>query len=421
MGTDSTEISIVGNANTLYRFDDFTNGVVITGNSNANLVLEVNNIGTAFYGNELTDYIISFGDGVSTTFNFTLNIAPSVESVAGTIAITDGVEVFTDNGDGTLTGSLGGVGVMNYETGVGSVTFNTAPANAADITLADIIIPPSTPPTLFNGESVGTGNGVSQTFALAIMNPTIQAGTLTVTDGVETFADNGDGTLTGSLGGTGVINYNTGVGSVTFNTAPANLTPITANYGEVYTAKPFYCFQIYVFPNNSLIFTYNINVSIEMYVGVGGVTLPPNQSNKRCAAGYSNWEATIDVSGLTTIDLFSYPVERWIHLKTTNASENINSILNAGRLFPVTLDLATPSASYIASDISIRDNSVGGGNIYIDFKDQTMSDIAGSPVIIAAGVFTLQGASVSLRDSIQLERLSATDELRSVNAQNYLE
>lgn len=42
---------------------------------------------------------------------------------------------------------------------------------------------------------------------------------VSVTDGVETFADNMDGTLTGNLGGTGTINYTTGAISVTFHTA----------------------------------------------------------------------------------------------------------------------------------------------------------------------------------------------------------
>lgn len=44
-------------------------------------------------------------------------------SITGTIAA--GVETFTDNGDGTLTGSLGGSGTINYATGAYNITFNT--------------------------------------------------------------------------------------------------------------------------------------------------------------------------------------------------------------------------------------------------------------------------------------------------------
>lgn len=39
------------------------------------------------------------------------------------LSITDTAETFTDNYDGTLTGSAGGVGVINYATGVYTVTF----------------------------------------------------------------------------------------------------------------------------------------------------------------------------------------------------------------------------------------------------------------------------------------------------------
>lgn len=47
------------------------------------------------------------------------------------------------------------------------------------------------------------------------------------TDGIETFTDNRDGTLTGSAGGTGTINYATGVFSLTF---AASATTVTADY-----------------------------------------------------------------------------------------------------------------------------------------------------------------------------------------------
>jgi len=61
------------------------------------------------------------------TFEDTLENIP-VE--AGTIAVTDGVEIITDNGNGTLTGDAGGSGTIVYATGVLSVTFNSAPAGA---------------------------------------------------------------------------------------------------------------------------------------------------------------------------------------------------------------------------------------------------------------------------------------------------
>jgi hypothetical protein len=50
---------------------------------------------------------------------------------------------------------------------------------------------------------------------------------LSFTDTVETFTDNRDGTLTGSAGGTGTINYATGAYSITF---AASATTVTADY-----------------------------------------------------------------------------------------------------------------------------------------------------------------------------------------------
>lgn len=56
--------------------------------------------------------------------------------------------------------------------------------------------------------------------------PAIQAGSLTISDGINTFTDNGNGTLTGVPGGTGDINYATG--ELTLSgaalTAPLNAT-----------------------------------------------------------------------------------------------------------------------------------------------------------------------------------------------------
>lgn len=86
--------------------------------------------------------------------------------------------------------------------------------------------------THVTGESVGTGDGVTKTFAGTLAQRT-GARTLMyiqITDSVETLVDNRNGTLVGSLGGTGTINYATGAYSVTFNTAPTNPQAITADY-----------------------------------------------------------------------------------------------------------------------------------------------------------------------------------------------
>jgi hypothetical protein len=73
------------------------------------------------------------GDGATKTFSFTLAFKGGGSTrTCFALSVTDTVETFTDNYDGTLTGSLGGSGTVNYTTGDVSVTFNTAPANSAN-------------------------------------------------------------------------------------------------------------------------------------------------------------------------------------------------------------------------------------------------------------------------------------------------
>ena len=86
------------------------------------------------------------------------------------------------------------------------------------------------------GEAYGTGDGATVTFQSTLAWTPVRAldanfgFEVNVTDGVETFVDNGSGTLTGDGGGTGTVNYTTGEVSVTFNAAPANAAAITATY-----------------------------------------------------------------------------------------------------------------------------------------------------------------------------------------------
>ena len=66
------------------------------------------------------------------------------------------------------------------------------------------------------------------------------AGTVEVTDalGQETFSDNGDGTLTGSAGGSGTVDYATGAVSLTYNAVLAAATQVWATYRTDFEQSP---------------------------------------------------------------------------------------------------------------------------------------------------------------------------------------
>lgn len=85
--------------------------------------------------------------------------------------------------------------------------------------------------TTVSAEVIDTGDGIQTTFTGNLANgagvKTVFA--ISITDGVETFIDDGNGVLTGDQGGTGTINYGDGAYSITFNTAPLAVN-ITADY-----------------------------------------------------------------------------------------------------------------------------------------------------------------------------------------------
>lgn len=84
------------------------------------------------------------------------------------------------------------------------------------------------PYTDIASEAWDTADG-NQTYTNNLAQTLIVGRTLQITHSSETFTDNGDGTLTGSAGGTGTINYTSGAVSITFNAAQGS-GAITADY-----------------------------------------------------------------------------------------------------------------------------------------------------------------------------------------------
>lgn len=98
----------------------------------------------------------SIGTGDSATKVFSGNLANTlllydVDNSMGYLTFTDGIEVFTDNGEGLLTGTAGGTGTINYTTGAYSVTFNSAPIFGFDIMTSYTYLTYNTTPAIIWG------------------------------------------------------------------------------------------------------------------------------------------------------------------------------------------------------------------------------------------------------------------------------
>jgi len=81
-----------------------------------------------YSSDSINDESLATGDGSHTAYTGTLTYIPAI---AGTVVITDGVETFTDDGDGNLVSSIsaGNTGSVVYATGVYSVVFQTNVVN----------------------------------------------------------------------------------------------------------------------------------------------------------------------------------------------------------------------------------------------------------------------------------------------------
>lgn len=128
----------------------------------------------------------------------------------GTVTFQTNGGTITDDGSGNLSGA-GGSGTINYSTGAYSLSFSVP----------------------FDDEHLRCSYRSGQkSFLFRVASPIVAPGTLVVTDGVETFTDNGAGVLTGSAGGTGTVDYDTGWVTAAFLVAPAVGSNVTASYSS---------------------------------------------------------------------------------------------------------------------------------------------------------------------------------------------
>lgn len=173
------------------------------------------------------------GDGNGTTKPFSGTLAhPGVKPgslVIHAVVVGDGVETFTDNGDGTLTsdGATPGAGTIIYATGVYSVTFFVAPKSGVNV-YADYVGALDK----VNAEAIGTGDGTKVEWSGFLASTRVVPGSLRFVTNDTTpkvLRDDGNGNLVGD-DGEGTINYDNGEYYIEFDAAPANTKTITADY-----------------------------------------------------------------------------------------------------------------------------------------------------------------------------------------------
>lgn len=147
------------------------------------------------------------GDDATKTFAFSTGDAPLKPgsiSVHAVVTAPATEETLTDaNKDGVLSSVEGGTGTVNYLTGEISVTFFKAPAATYKV---EVDYTPSSIP--------------------------LKPGSVSVHDelDVETLTDDKKGGLSSVAGGTGVVNYQTGKITVTFNAAVADTKKVQVDF-----------------------------------------------------------------------------------------------------------------------------------------------------------------------------------------------
>ena len=225
---------------------------------------------------------IAVGDG-GVNYSGTLATFPIR---AGSFTATNGVESFTDNGLGVLTGSAGGSGTINYTTGAWTLIFNAAVGGGVIIRAGYTYIPTrTTTPAplarpimglkqwvdestnqrkllamdtrrasvyndstkvfdplcsvsqqLWQGDAVTVAITIATGWvAVAPYTQGIAPYSVSVTDGTSTIVDDGIGNLSaaGNFAAGGTVNYATGAIGLAFAVAPATTVSITATFDLV--------------------------------------------------------------------------------------------------------------------------------------------------------------------------------------------
>jgi hypothetical protein len=210
---------------------------------------------------------------------------------------------------------------------------------------------------LYYQDYLATGNGGNTYTGTLTLHPIIQ-GSFGPFSNVETFTDNGDGTLTGSMGGTGTINYTTGVWSVTFAAAVPATQAIYANF------SPFLS-------------------SPRIIMGIKTWTNESDGSQKLVVADTRRISVFDDTSQMF-MPVNSINQIIWVSDGTTTS---INLDTGWAAVSPYSDGLARTSITLTDGTSTIQDDGLGGFNSSGNFT-------AGSTVNYSTGIITLKYAAV---------------------------
>ena len=198
------------------------------------------------------------------------------------------------------------------------------------------------------GEAIGSSGSTTYSGTLAFKSSGAKRScfAVTFTDGTETFTDNRDGTLTGSAGGTGTINYISGAYSITFNAAASGSVTSDYNWED---------------PSSEGIADFSYSAT--RTAGQGDVVLQGNSGDLKSIESYGNddycfherdiWRLTLGVDDTTATNIIyrrNMGVENWRN--TEAAGNGIYFIDSQGEKNFRFLTLAQGSAEVIPKNVS---------------------------------------------------------------------
>lgn len=321
--------------------------------------------------------------------------------------------------------------------------------------------------TQTTGEAYGTGNGTTKTFThtLAVVTGKKTAMYAQVTDTVETFIDDRNGNMIGTLGGTGTVNYATGVVSVTFNTAPTGSQAITCSYytedststgildfsgstfgqGAVYRQDDGGGSLMAIWPINNVEYCMHLMKTWQLNTAISSTDTSTNLPYRNVGIPYTRaaWQTP---DGIIMIDMSrpTQPKFRQLQIapNTTNLTIEPLSISDALDLTPHAFDysVAFRWGDYDMFCVQEKINGVANTfnsimyirNVYskawdkLDYYASCLAEYAGTLIAgdsISSNVFTLfsgydDDGSVITNHWIDGDMNLGTDNLKVVNRQN---